>query len=178
LDLLGITNGSSGRWYTFWNGFVRNIPLIAAAYIFGRKHNCHAHRCWRVGRMPVEGTDYTVCRKHHPDGDMSGEDIASQASDRRAASAAAQAASTAAAAASAATAAVAAVAVATAPVAPAGEPAPTTATSEVTVTTTATASDPATSPVTVEVSADVSSEETAAQEVEVTPTELTAIANS
>jgi hypothetical protein len=33
-----------------------------------RKHTCHVHRCPRIGRHKVEGTEYVVCRRHHPDG--------------------------------------------------------------------------------------------------------------
>lgn len=66
---MGLDNASGG-WYLFWSGIgadFSELALIAPLYVMVRKHNCHIHRCWRVGRHPVVGTDYIVCRKHHPD---------------------------------------------------------------------------------------------------------------
>jgi hypothetical protein len=54
---------------------------LAGLSIFGlllaqlRKHNCHVHGCWRIGRHPVEGTAYTVCRHHHPEGHVTAADV-------------------------------------------------------------------------------------------------------
>ena len=67
--ILGLDDGS-GRWYLFWSGFGSDISELAIfAALFGiiRRHNCHARRCWRVGRFPIEGTGHVVCRRHHPD---------------------------------------------------------------------------------------------------------------
>lgn len=81
----------AGRWYGFWSG--AGSDLGEAAIVGGlisilRKHNCHVHGCWRVGRHPVEGTSYLVCRRHHPDGKVTHQDIlgAHQAAKRIAAS--------------------------------------------------------------------------------------------
>ena len=66
--LLGLKG--SGNWYGFWSGFgsdVAEFAIVGALYASVRKHNCHVHGCWRVGRLPVDGTAWTVCRKHHPD---------------------------------------------------------------------------------------------------------------
>ena len=52
--------------YNFISGPLADIPLLGGAIAIYRKHNCHAKGCWRVGRHPVEGTSYIVCRKHHP----------------------------------------------------------------------------------------------------------------
>lgn len=67
--VLGLDNGV---WYLFWSGiffvlvlFIGQAANVAVTY---RKHNCHVHGCWRMGRHPVEGTAYVVCRRHHPDG--------------------------------------------------------------------------------------------------------------
>jgi hypothetical protein len=38
---------------------------LMATYL--RHHNCHETWCWRLGKHPIEGTPYVVCRKHHPD---------------------------------------------------------------------------------------------------------------
>lgn len=67
LHVLGIDN-VSGRWYGFWSGFGSDLGLIAAGAAFLRHRNCHVHGCWRLGRHPVEGTPYQVCRRHHPAG--------------------------------------------------------------------------------------------------------------
>jgi len=66
--LLGIDN-EAGRWYAFWSGpgsDVGELAIIGAIYGAYRKHACHEHRCWRLGRHPVAGTPYVACRKHHP----------------------------------------------------------------------------------------------------------------
>lgn len=71
--ILGLDT-QAGRWYTFWSGVGSDIGEIA---VFGalvgliRKHTCHVHRCWRLGRLEVakgDGTKHVVCRRHHPDG--------------------------------------------------------------------------------------------------------------
>lgn len=59
-----------GRGYQFWSGIgsdIAEVTLIFGVYAFLRKNNCHTKGCWRIGRHPVEGTGYVVCRKHHPD---------------------------------------------------------------------------------------------------------------
>ena len=69
LTFLGTTNGS-GRWYLWWSGMFGNLTIFAAILLFYRKHNCHIHRCWRLGRYTaVDATDmeHVVCRHHHPD---------------------------------------------------------------------------------------------------------------
>lgn len=69
LHVLGVDN-VSGPWYAFWSGFASDIGevvLVGSMLAIVRKHNCHVRRCWRVGRHPVAGTGYMVCRKHHPD---------------------------------------------------------------------------------------------------------------
>lgn len=52
--------------YNFWSGFgsdVGEATLIAAILGMFRKHNCHQHHCWRVGRHIVDGTPF--CNRHH-----------------------------------------------------------------------------------------------------------------
>jgi hypothetical protein len=73
---------NAGRWtwhdpdgYNFISGPLADITLLGGGYVFVRRHNCHAKRCWRVGRHAVDGTTYVVCRKHHPDPTPSAEDI-------------------------------------------------------------------------------------------------------
>jgi hypothetical protein len=68
--VLGLDN-LAGMWYGFWSGFGSiTIPPILTSFpivfVLLRRHNCHHHLCWRIGRHPVEGSPYVVCRKHHP----------------------------------------------------------------------------------------------------------------
>lgn len=66
---LGLDN-PSGPIYLFWSGPFSALPsfgvvgLLAGLY---RKHNCHVRRCWRLGHHRLDGTEWTVCRLHHPD---------------------------------------------------------------------------------------------------------------
>lgn len=69
LTFLGVTNGA-GRWYLWWSGMFGNITIFAAVAVFYRKHNCHVHRCLRIGTHTAvdrDGVQHTVCRTHHPD---------------------------------------------------------------------------------------------------------------
>jgi len=69
----------SGYWYAFWSGSGGDLGELAIAgglVSIYRRHNCHVHRCWRLGRHPVEGTPHVVCARHHPDGAPTAEQIA------------------------------------------------------------------------------------------------------
>ena len=73
--------GESGGWYGWWSGFggaTQNFTLAGGALIVYRHKNCHVHRCWRLGRHPVDGTPYVTCRRHHPtiSGPVTAQDIA------------------------------------------------------------------------------------------------------
>jgi hypothetical protein len=64
---------NAGRWtwhdpdgYNFISGPLADITLLGGAYALLRHHNCHIKHCWRIGRHPVQGTGYIVCRRHHP----------------------------------------------------------------------------------------------------------------
>lgn len=64
----------SGVWYLLWSGFGAWLlglgvvgTLIGSLYHSLRKHNCHTKGCRRIGLHKVAGTDFVVCRKHHPD---------------------------------------------------------------------------------------------------------------
>ena len=72
LHWLGIDT-ASGPWYAFWSGFgsdLGELAVVGALLNVARRHNCHVHGCWRVGRHQVEGTPHVVCRRHHPDGPL------------------------------------------------------------------------------------------------------------
>jgi hypothetical protein len=65
----GSDYGSPGQFqpYDFLSGLA-GLSVFSLLIAQLRKHNCHVHGCWRLGRHPVEGTLYTVCRWHHPCG--------------------------------------------------------------------------------------------------------------
>lgn len=70
IHVLGIDN-PSGRIYLFWSGPGSDIGELAiVGSLFGliRHKNCHVKWCPRLGRYAVDGTSWTVCRRHHPDG--------------------------------------------------------------------------------------------------------------
>lgn len=52
--------------YQFWSGIGSGSPLLVAAGVFWRKHNCHVHRCWRLQWHAHPAHGHPVCRKHHP----------------------------------------------------------------------------------------------------------------
>jgi hypothetical protein len=56
----------NGAHYLFWSGAGSDLAYLALVWSVVRHYNCHQPRCWRVGRLPVPGTSYVVCRKHHP----------------------------------------------------------------------------------------------------------------
>lgn len=67
--LLGLDN-LSGPWYGFWSGFgsdVGEVTIFAGLIAVYRRHNCHIRGCPRIGHHQVEGTEWVVCRRHHPD---------------------------------------------------------------------------------------------------------------
>lgn len=67
--LLGLDSASS-YWYTFWSGFgsdIGELAIVGGLVSIYRRHMCHVKPCWRVGRHSVSNTEWTVCRKHHPD---------------------------------------------------------------------------------------------------------------
>ena len=65
----------AGPVYLFYSGFLGGVPVLAAVVLFARHRNCHVHGCWRIGRHPVTGTPYVVCRRHDPDGPSQGPGI-------------------------------------------------------------------------------------------------------
>jgi hypothetical protein len=65
LHWLGIDT-TTGPWYAFWSGAGSDLAYLGIIWALVRKHNCHQPRCWRIGRFPVEGTQWATCRRHHP----------------------------------------------------------------------------------------------------------------
>ena len=76
------TGQGNAPHYLFWSGFgsdLSELALVGAVAGLLRKHNCHVKGCPRIGRFPVDGTPWIVCRKHHPqDAPTHGEILASQ----------------------------------------------------------------------------------------------------
>ena len=67
------TINESGPYYGFFSGFgsdLGEIAIVGGLISIYRRHNCHVHGCWRVGRHQVTGTSHVVCRRHHPDGPL------------------------------------------------------------------------------------------------------------
>lgn len=65
--------------YNFWSGIAGSFILGGGIWVGAitalRHRNCHVRGCWRIGRHPVEGTSFVVCRKHHPDDSPTAEQI-------------------------------------------------------------------------------------------------------
>jgi len=72
--VLGIDN-LSGPWYGFWSGIFGDASILAMPALLLRRHNCHVKGCPRIGRHPVDGTTWTVCRRHHPDDHPTAQDV-------------------------------------------------------------------------------------------------------
>lgn len=71
------SNDTSGTWYGFWSGFGSDLgefAIVGGLISLYRQRICHARWCWRRGRIEVEGTPYTTCRKHYPGGDGDDDD--------------------------------------------------------------------------------------------------------
>lgn len=66
---MGLEN-ASGPIYSFWSGIFGDASILAVPFVIWRTRNCHVHGCIRLGKHPVKGTQYKVCRKHHPDGHL------------------------------------------------------------------------------------------------------------
>jgi hypothetical protein len=65
---------SSTPWtYQLWSGLIPAltiVSLLGAVFTHYRLVNCTVHFCPRVGRFPIAGGAYKVCRHHH--GDVTG----------------------------------------------------------------------------------------------------------
>jgi hypothetical protein len=66
----GLDN-AAGYPYLLWSGIgadLSEITLLGGAIAWYVHRKCHVEGCWRLGRFPVEGTPFTVCRRHTPGG--------------------------------------------------------------------------------------------------------------
>jgi hypothetical protein len=69
----GVLHAGPDVYYNFWSGFGSDLgeatligSVSVGVYAGVRKVNCHVKGCWRVGKHPLIGTPYTLCRHHHP----------------------------------------------------------------------------------------------------------------
>lgn len=53
--------------YLWWSGSGSDLAYLGILWALLRHNNCHQPRCWRLGRLPVQGTAFRTCRRHHPD---------------------------------------------------------------------------------------------------------------
>lgn len=75
LHVTGIDN-VSGRWYALWSGVAGDVSLVTMAWASLRRHNCHVHGCPRIGRHPVPGQAWTVCKRHNQGPKVTAADVA------------------------------------------------------------------------------------------------------
>ncbi len=69
-------NSSTPPNYNYNSGFGSVFPyswgilvsLILVTYHSFKRHNCHVHRCWRIGRHPMVNGQYVLCSRHHREG--------------------------------------------------------------------------------------------------------------
>lgn len=59
--------GQPNTAYSFWSGIAGELGFPAAIAVWWRHNNCHAPRCWRLGRHPTADGTYRLCAAHHPD---------------------------------------------------------------------------------------------------------------
>jgi hypothetical protein len=86
MSITDLLHPLSGSGYQFWSGIgsdIGEVVIIGGLYGLLRKHNCHAKGCWRIGRHPVDGTNYIVCRRHHPDDKPTAEQIVREHEESR-----------------------------------------------------------------------------------------------
>jgi hypothetical protein len=82
LHWLAVHTGSSNTPgappnYNFWSGFgsdIGEVAIIGGLISVYRRHNCEVHRCWRLGRHET-AAGHHVCRRHHPDGPLTADDV-------------------------------------------------------------------------------------------------------
>ena len=63
------TENASGTGYLWWSGTgsdLGELALLGVLLGVVRRLNCHEPRCWRWGHLPVPGTAWHACRRHHP----------------------------------------------------------------------------------------------------------------
>lgn len=59
-----VLHTQKGDGYQWWSGPGGDLGLLAALCLFALKHNCHTHRCPRIGRM-LGADGHHRCKRHH-----------------------------------------------------------------------------------------------------------------
>lgn len=55
----------SGVGYAIGSSWSGSTAILSGAYIIAKRHNCHEHGCWRIGRVLLpDGT--LTCHRHDP----------------------------------------------------------------------------------------------------------------
>lgn len=63
----GVAGGDgNSSAYLWWSGPGSDLAYLGIFWALWRGHNCHQPKCLRIGHLPVQGTAYRTCRKHHP----------------------------------------------------------------------------------------------------------------
>ncbi|MBO0841972.1 MAG: hypothetical protein J2O46_02215 [Nocardioides sp.] len=78
MSLLHILGTDGHEWYNFWSGMgadLGELVFVGGAVAMYRKHECHVKGCHRLGRQKINGKEWVVCHKHHPDGHATVEKI-------------------------------------------------------------------------------------------------------
>jgi hypothetical protein len=63
--------------YNFYSGAgsdIAELAIVGGLVSVYRKHNCHVHGCWRIGRHQTAG-GHVVCRPHNPAGPVTHQDV-------------------------------------------------------------------------------------------------------
>jgi hypothetical protein len=63
-----------GVGYQFWSGIGSGSPILVGVVVLVRRHNCSVKGCWRLSFHTHPEHDVPVCRKHHPKGNLKGEE--------------------------------------------------------------------------------------------------------
>lgn len=72
------TRRESGGWYGLWSGLAGGLQIFQwaalGAFVYWHR-TCHVQACLRIGRHPVAGTSWVVCRRHSPTGAPTHQDV-------------------------------------------------------------------------------------------------------
>lgn len=49
--------------YDFWSGIGSGSPILVVIAGYARHHNCHNHKCWRLGH-PHPDHHWPSCKRH------------------------------------------------------------------------------------------------------------------
>lgn len=68
--ILHVTTGKENTSvpYGLWSGVIPCLAMFAGLGTFWRHVNCHVDGCKRLVFHHVSGTQFKVCRRHHPTG--------------------------------------------------------------------------------------------------------------